>query len=147
MREEKTISRLQKVLDFYDRQLDLLKLQLAAQVSIAQQYKNEIVQLNESIIHSQNQFTQQTASSLAHRQMSYQFEAHTIKVIAEKQIQLADANQELDRRKAALRKQLSKIESMEKLIERKTVAVNYERNKREQILADERYLNSKNPVE
>ncbi len=142
MAEAKTIRRLQKVLDFYNKQLDLLKLQLASQISVVKKHQQEIIQLNDSITNSHHQLSH-SPINLAQLQMGYQFQSYTALRITERENKLAEANEDLNRKRAALRSQISKIESMEKLIERKASAIAYERVKREQILADERYLNSK----
>lgn len=142
MPKDNSIQRLNRVLGFYNKQLDLLKLHLAAQHSVVQQHQQNIKQLEERLLQSHSRL-QSASATIANRQMGYQFGTFTVAEMVGEQEQLEIANQELETRKAALRKQLSKIESLEKLIERRASAVAYEAGRREQILADERYLNSK----
>jgi flagellar export protein FliJ len=58
------------------------------------------------------------------------------------QEQLKEAQLDFENQKQIIRKQMSKIDSMEKLIERKVAELIYEETKREHATADERYLNT-----
>ena len=142
MSTDNSIQRLNRVLDFYNQQLDVLKLHLASQQAVVKKHNEKIEQLESNIIESQNRLQAESAT-IANRQMGYQFGTFTMAEIQDEQEQRELAIQELENRKTELRKQISKIESLEKLIERKASAVAYEAGRREQILADERYLNAK----
>lgn len=146
MSSDNSIHRLNRVIAFYNKQLDLLKLQLAAQHSVVQKHQNKIEQLEQQLRRSQNRILVESAT-IANRQMGYQFGTFTLTEIGKEQEQLETANQELEVRKAELRKQMSRIESLEKLIERRASTLAYEASRREQILADERYLNSLPPMD
>lgn len=142
MSSDDSIQRLNRVLDFYNQKLDVQKLRLAAQQAVVKKHNEKIEQLNNDLVQSQNRLLAASAT-IAGRQMGYQFGTFTMAEILEEQKQRELANDELENRKAELRKQISRIESLEKLIERKASVVAYEAGRREQILADERYLNSK----
>ena len=58
------------------------------------------------------------------------------------QARINEAQLDFENQKQIVRKQMSKIDSMEKLIERKLAELIYEETKREHASADERYLNN-----
>jgi hypothetical protein len=90
--------------------------------------------------------TQQRFSNNEPTPLSLEMANHLMELmetgINDKQQEIAEEQTLLDARRIELRKQMTGMEAIEKIVARKSNEIQYERRQREQHLADERYLNT-----
>ncbi len=141
MNQTKKIEKLNKVLDFYKKELDQQKFQLSKKSTLLKKIKTALHIHQTKIKHSLAGLdsSNMTVSNCLIRKPlidQLQIELETT------QEKLKEAKLDFENQKQIIRKQMSKIDSMEKLIERKLAELIYEETKREHATADERYLNT-----
>lgn len=141
MNQTKKIEKLNKVLDFYKKELDQQKFQLSKKSSLLKKTETALQIHQTKIKHSLAGLdsSNMTISNCLIRkplidQLQIELEAT--------QEKFQEAKLDFENQKQIIRKQMSKIDSMEKLIERKLAELIYEETKREHATADERYLNT-----
>lgn len=135
------LEKLKRILQFYEKELEMHKSRVAAQSALVERARNEAYAIQREIVRSR-ELIDNSGPSIANRELGTHCLAQAQTELHNKQLQWNEAAMELESRKVELRKQLRKIESMEKLIDRKAVSLQYEVNRREQTLADERYLST-----
>ena len=141
MNQTKKIEKLNKVLDFYKKELDQQKFQLSEKGSLLKKIELALRVHQAKIKHSLAglESSNMTISNcLIRKPLIDQLQIE----LESTQEQLKEAQLDFENQKQIIRKQMSKIDSMEKLIERKVAELIYEETKREHATADERYLNT-----
>ena len=141
MNQTKKIEKLNKVLDFYKKELDQQKFQLSEKGSLLKKIELALQVHQAKINHSLAglESSNMTISNcLIRKPLIDQLQIE----LESTQQQLKEAQLDFENQKQIIRKQMSKIDSMEKLIERKVAELIYEETKREHATADERYLNT-----
>jgi flagellar export protein FliJ len=141
MNQTKKIEKLNKVLDFYKKELDQQKFQLSEKGSLLKKIELALQVHQAKIKHSLAglESSNMTISNcLIRKPLIDQLQIE----LESTQEQLKEAQLDFENQKQIIRKQMSKIDSMEKLIERKVAELIYEETKREHATADERYLNT-----
>ncbi|MDG1512215.1 MAG: flagellar FliJ family protein [Mariniblastus sp.] len=141
MNQTKKIEKLNKVLDFYKKELDQQKFQLSEKGSLLKKIELALQVHQAKIKHSLAglESSNMTISNcLIRKPLIDQLQTE----LESTQEQLKEAQLDFENQKQIIRKQMSKIDSMEKLIERKVAELIYEETKREHATADERYLNT-----
>ena len=137
----KQLKKLEKVLEFYQQQLEVVKSKFSAQVAVVTQKKNEAHQLADELV-----LTQQRSTNSEPTPANLQMVNHLMVLletrIRTKQQELAEEEKLLDARRIELREQMTRMEAIENVVSRKSNVIQYERRQREQLLADERYLNT-----
>ncbi len=141
MNQTKKIEKLNKVLDFYKKELDQQKFQLSK--------KSTLLKKTETALHIHQTKIKHSLAGLDSSNMTVSNCLIRKPLIDQLQIELEttqenlkEAKLDFENQKQIIRKQMSKIDSMEKLIERKLAELIYEETKREHATADERYLNT-----
>ncbi|MGI9495342.1 MAG: flagellar FliJ family protein [Mariniblastus sp.] len=141
MNQTKKIEKLNKVLDFYKKELDQQKFQLSK--------KSTLLKKTETALHIHQTKIKHSLAGLDSSNMTVSNCLIRKPLIDQLQIELETTQEKLkeakldfENQKQIIRKQMSKIDSMEKLIERKLAELIYEETKREHATADERYLNT-----
>jgi hypothetical protein len=136
----KQLKKLEKVLEFYQQQLEIVKTRFGKQNAIVTQKQTEAHALATELVLTQQRFSKNepTPSNL-------QMVNHVMELmetgIRDKQQELAEEQRLLDARRIELREQLTRMEAIENIVSRKSKTIQHERRQREQHLADERYLN------
>ena len=141
MNQTKKIEKLNKVLDFYKKELDQQKFQLSK--------KSTLLKKTETALHIHQTKIKHSLAGLDSSNMTVSNCLIRKPLIDQLQIELETTQEKLkeakldfENQKQIIRKQMSKIDSMEKLIERKLAELIYEETKREHATDDERYLNT-----
>ncbi|MDA7918306.1 flagellar FliJ family protein [Mariniblastus sp.] len=141
MNQTKKIEKLNKVLDFYKKELDQQKFQLSEKGSLLKKIELALRVHQAKIKHSLaglDSSNMTISNCLIRKPLIDQLQIE----LESTQEQLKEAQLDFENQKQIIRKQMSKIDSMEKLIERKVAELIYEETKREHATADERYLNT-----
>jgi|TARA_B110000495_G_scaffold56481_1_gene47715 flagellar export protein FliJ len=141
MNQFKKIEKLNKVLDFYKKELDQQKFKLSEKSSLLKKIESALQQQQAKITHSLAglESSNMTLSNcLIRKPLIDQLQVE----LDLTQARINEAQLDFENQKQIVRKQMSKIDSMEKLIERKLAELIYEETKREHASADERYLNN-----
>jgi flagellar export protein FliJ len=141
MNQTKKIEKLNKVLDFYKKELDQQKFQLSEKGSLLKKIELALQVHQAKIKHSLaglESSSMTISNCLIRKPLIDQLQIE----LESTQEQLKEAQLDFENQKQIIRKQMSKIDSMEKLIERKVAELIYEETKREHATADERYLNT-----
>ncbi len=137
----KQLKSLQQVLAFYQQQLDTIKIRHQQLNSKLSEQLNRTRALTAELAETQRQSNEQPPSA-ANLQMAN----HVMGVLDNAIRQTERESQETRSESNACRKQLtdqmSKIEALEKVLERETRSIEDQRRQREQQIADERYLNT-----
>jgi len=135
------LEKYQKVLRYYQQNLEILKARL-------QQQNQEVAQRQQKInqLHSRLESTQQSLTHAKPSPLDLQLVSHLMtnleSSIEQANRELNESNRELDSRRADLREQMSKIDSLEKIVTKTAAAIEHGRRRTEQIQLDERYLNT-----
>lgn len=132
---------LQQVLTFYQQQLEAIKAKFQQQANALAASQHRAHVLAAELLQTQQQFStgspNPTKLAMANHVM-----CRTQAAILENQHQIGLATAQVDECRAELAKQMSKIETLEKVVARETETLEQHRRQREQHLADERYLNT-----
>ncbi|MDA7887467.1 flagellar FliJ family protein [bacterium] len=141
MNQTKKIEKLNKVLDFYKKELDQQKFQLSEKSNLLKKIETTL-QIHQAKIKNSLAGLESSnvtiSNCLIRKPLIDQLQVE----LESTQEQLKVAQLDFENQKQIIRKQMSKIDSMEKLIERKLAELVYEETKREHATADERYLNT-----
>ena len=141
MNQTKKIEKLNKVLDFYKKELDQQKFQLSEKSNLLKKIETTL-QIHQAKIKNSLAGLESSnvtiSNCLIRKPLIDQLQVE----LESTQEQLKVAQLDFENQKQVIRKQMSKIDSMEKLIERKLAELVYEETKREHATADERYLNT-----
>ena len=133
--------KLEKVLAFYQQQLELIKTRFKAQAKLVAAKEIQAKQLRRQLRDTQERSAaaeptvctlEMTASLLEQIEISSRQNQH----------QLTEATRRLEIRRLELRTHMSKIEALEKVVANKTKTIEHLKRQTEQHLADERYLNT-----
>ena len=139
--ERRKLEKLEKILGYYQQNLEILKGRLKEQNRVVAEKQRQVSQLVGKMESTQRAFDA-TEPSAFDLQLVSHLMATLENEIAQARQELAESNRELDARRAELRGQMSKIDSLEKIVTRTSAEIEHERRKLEQHQSDERYLNT-----
>ena len=137
----KQLKKLEKVLEYYQQQLEVVKTRFLEQSDIVTKKQSEAQALASELALTQRRFSNNEPTPLSLQMVNHLMELMETR-INDKQQEIAEAQTLLDARRIELRKQMSRMEAIEKIVARKSNLIQHERRQREQHLADERYLNT-----
>ena len=139
MSKNKKVLKLGKILKFYQQQLGVIQIQYQQQDIAVLEIEKAIRCLDQEheSIHMQ---ADSSLAIVADRQHAIGMLELVQSRINKKKIELGQSQALLLKRKRQLQEQMSRVESFEKLIARKTNLLYHENHRREQSLADSRYL-------
>ena len=140
MQSKQQKEKLERVVRFYQQEFEVLKVQCLQQKSVVAELDDALVGFKSQLRNIQSQ-TGGLGASIIDLQMVSRLMEKLQTEITQSQGRLDEAKLELGQRQAALRKKMSQLESLEKLIEKKTELISLELRRHEQQEADERYLN------
>ena len=135
------LEKLEKVLAFYEQQLDIIKAKFQRQANnVAAKHANS-QRLKEQMDATQQQSSNAQPTAFALQLTAYLMESIE-NDIRKNDIELNAAMEQLETQRTELRTQISKIDALEKVVAKKSRDIEYLRRQTEQRLADERYLNT-----
>jgi flagellar biosynthesis chaperone FliJ len=139
--EQRKQQKLTKVLGFYQKQADVLaekSQQVSGQLADLKQQSGQLdYEMDQQEIHFVTLHATPTNRMMAHQSLQRLAERQR-----QKQLQIQTASEELELVRRNLTSLMGKVESIEKLIDRLSESIRLEHRKHEQIVADERYLNT-----
>ena len=135
------LSKLEKVLAFYQQQLEVIKTKFKLQANIVVESQIEVRRLEQELVSTQERSSAATPTAFTYRLTAHLMEKIEVN-IRQTTSRLDEQTKELETRRAELRAQMSKIEALEKVVANKTNAIEHLGRVTEQHLADERYLNT-----
>ena len=135
------LRKLEKVLTFYRQQLELIKTRFKAQAKTVAAKEIQAKQLRRQLRDTQERTAAAEPTAWTLEMNACLMERIEID-IRQNQNQLTEETKTLETRRLELRTQMSKIESLEKVVANKTKAIEHLKRQTEQHLADERYLNT-----
>lgn len=141
MREKEQLKKLKKILGFYEQNLELLRSRFVEQSSIVAKRQKETNRLTEYLAETQEKSAQAEASVFSQQMAVQVLDAIEMKIVAAQE-QLNDSKRILEERRVELYQQMSKTESLEKLVAKKQEAIVQQHRQSEQRNADERFLNT-----
>ncbi len=135
----KKVQKLEKVLQYYQQQMQVIQADCLRQNKIVLGLHLEISELeNETeLIYRQTERGEFLISIRLSAIGSLELNQERIR---QKGIELSQGQAQLDECKCRVQEQMSKVESLEKLIDRKTDLLFHEKKRLDQGIADERYL-------
>jgi len=139
--QTKKLEKLARVLGFYEQNLQILKGRLRAQNLVVAEKQAEVRRLVGKLETTQQAFTQSEPSATGLQMVSHLMTTLEASVKQANQ-ELDTSNRELEIRRTELRQQMSKIESLEKIVTRTSAGIEHKRRQLEQLQSDERYLNT-----
>lgn len=139
--ESKKLTKLNRVLGFYEQRLEGFKSQLGKQLKVVAGIQARINQLNLAMVETQRLFDQQSVSVSGLQMVNRKLDSLETKVKAST-AELVEANKKLDVCREDVRQQMSKMDSLEKIVVRTSSGMEQHLRKQEQHQADERYLNT-----
>ncbi len=139
--EQQTHNKLDKALKFFRRQADALaekSRQFGSRVTELARLSGQLdYEMEQQELYFVTLAATPTNRMLAHRSLQQLAEQKE-----QNQIQLQSARNEFELNRVELMSLTAKVESIEKLMERLAGSISLETRKQEQIIADERYLNT-----
>jgi flagellar export protein FliJ len=141
MTDRHQLSKLQKIIDFYEQECDVLKRRLLKQKAIVVEKQHHLASLQEQLVRTQQRFDGSRDSAFNHQLVCHLMNSISTNINCSEQ-ELARAVTELQQRRTELQQKMSRIESLEKLSAIKSEEIAQHDRKREQHLADDRYLNT-----
>ena len=139
MNERKRLNRLTRVLEFYQQQLEQKKARLLRSQQRRQQQEQIVDAANRDITRAE-QALALTPPSISSYQQGAGWLARLQERLEAEGASLAHAREMVQQDREAVRAQLSRIESMEKLLRRKAAVIETDQQQRAQVTADDRYL-------
>lgn len=139
--ETNQLEKLGKVLGFYQQNLESLKLKLKQQNLVVAEKQCTWDRLVSKLESTQQAFGRAQPSVFA-LQMAGQVLTTLDAEIESAHQELTDSKRELSKQRAAVRRQMSRIESLEKIVARTSGEVQHKHRMHEQVQSDERYLNT-----
>lgn len=147
MNESDRLQKLSRVLDFYRDELKLKQLELNQARKTLLEHEAQAVQFSHQLAAEEhklgtvnNSITQLQLGGLWLEQLQQQ--------LAQQQQRVVESHQQFVRRQHDVREQMSKIESFEKLVQRRTEAMDETRRRSNQVASDDRFLSTeKNEVQ
>ena len=136
------LEKLNKVLKLYEQQLETLKANFMLQQNVDNQKRAERDWLLDEIMRIQNEFEKWDTTVNNLQVLSHLIQTVDARV-ARVDLELNEAETELESRRKKLDLQARKIKSLEKLTQRKLDEIKEYRRRRDQKLLDENYLNTK----
>ena len=133
------LGKLKKVIQFYEQDCEIIRRRLWEQNAIVAQKQNGLNNLARQLALAQQNSDRWEPTAFNHQLVNHLMNSIETKLIHSRQ-ELAEAVIELGQRRNELQKKMSKIESLEKLLARKSEALSQRARQREQRLSDERYL-------
>jgi predicted RNase H-like nuclease (RuvC/YqgF family) len=133
--------KLDKVLTFYQQQLELIKTKFKEQANIVAAKEILAKQLQRRLTATQERSAAAEPTAWTLEMSACLMERIEID-IRQNQNQLTEETRILETRRLELRTQMSKIEALEKVVANKTKTIEHLKRQTEQHLADERYLNT-----
>jgi hypothetical protein len=133
--------KLDKVLTFYQQQLELIKTKFKEQANIVAAKEILAKQLQRRLTATQERSAAAEPTAWTLEMSACLMERIEID-IRQNQNQLTEETKILETRRLELRTQMSKIEALEKVVANKTKTIEHLKRQTEQHLADERYLNT-----
>lgn len=135
------VAKLEKIIGFYEQKLEIEKARFQEQNAIVIDLENQYKLLAEERKLAQQRFEQMVPTATNHQHAAHWMETFRGK-LERVERELAQAVGVLETRRIALQQQMSQIEILEKLVARKSELIAYELRAREQLISDERYLNT-----
>ncbi len=139
MSDKRTKIKLKRLLSFYEKELKVIKADFAMQNAVVLKLESEIARLIQQFETAPQQLSLQPAT-IANRQMGIQWLMNLKQQIAQRQTAIVPEQELRETKRIALMDQMAKIESMEKLIQRKSESINYAAQRSDQNERDEQYL-------
>jgi len=141
MREKEQLKKLEKILGFYEQNLELLRSQFVEQSGVVAKRQKETNRLTEYLAETQRKSAQAEASLFSQQMAVQVLDVIETKIVAAKE-QLIESKRILEERRVELYQQMSKTESLEKLVAKKQETILQQHRQSEQRNADERFLNT-----
>ena len=141
MTDHQQLTKLQKIISFYEQDCDVLKRRLLQQNALVVAKQNELMELEQQLARTQQQLHNREPTAFNHQLVCHLMSSIEININRSQQ-ELSEAVLTLQQRRTELQKKKSRIESLEKLCGIKMEEISAQDRRREQHLADERYLNT-----
>ena len=135
------LRRLESVLAFYHQQLELIKAKFKEQANTVTAKETQAKQLQLQLVATQERSAAAEPTAWTFELTAYLMDQLESR-IRQNQNQLTEEKGRLDLQRSELRKQMSKIEALEKVVANKTKTIEQLKRQTDQHLADERYLNT-----
>ena len=141
MTNHRQLKKLRKIIDFYEQDCEVVKRRVLKQNAIVVEKQNKLAELNRQLELTQQRFNMPEATAFDYQLVCHLMNAIETSIKLAEQ-ELAEAMNELHQQRTELQRKMSKIESLERLCTIKTEEILTQDRRREQHLADERYLNT-----
>ena len=142
MSDQQSQRKLSRLLSFYEKELKIVQADFATQNAVVMELKNEIQRRKQQFDDEQRQLADVKAT-VANRQQGIHWLDSLERTIQQRRSDLVPAEELCETKRQTLIDQMAKIESMEKLIQRKAVEIDYAARRTEQNESDDQYLISK----
>ncbi len=147
MNESDRLQKLSRVLEFYRDELKLKQLELNQARKTLLEQEAQAVQLSHQLA-AEEQKLRTVNNSITQLQLGGLWLEQLQQQLAQQQQRVVESHQQFVLRQHDVREQMSKIESFEKLVQRRTEAMDETRRRSNQVASDDRFLSTeKNEVQ
>lgn len=139
MSDKQSQLKLERLLRFYTKELKIVQADFATQNAVVDELTHEIDRLEKQFLQQQQQLAN-VSVSVANRQLGVHWLSSLEQAIEHRRADLIPAEELRETKRQTLIDQMAKIDSMEKLIQRKTAAIDYAAGRAQQTEVDQQYL-------
>ena len=139
MATQKKLLKLQQVIRYHQNELEALKTESFRQSQQVKQLQNKAAEISQQISNTQA-MTEHGMASVTSRQITSLTLSQLEDERKKNQTEIAEAKGKLEKIRVSVVEKISKVESLEKATEKLSTRLEYERNRKAQVAADDRYL-------